>query len=237
MRNPPSATPPARSARGGHPVGVEADVGLGGPLLATGLQRDHVGRWLANVGVEALASGSVGSQWGVFGRANGSSAEQHIGLLGSAEGGSINWAGYFSAGNVFIHNYLGIGTDYTLPPSYPLDVQAAQAVGRFTTTGDANGRHGAQEHDQLSHSPWRSIQHLLGLPAVAYQDYFTCTRRQKGCAWEGLSSSFSRFGRSRETDASTGRKTCALPRRPDGHREDQPILPLHGRGTPRRPAS
>lgn len=47
-----------------------------------------------SIAVEASAYGSAGTRTGVFGR---------------AVGGNINWAGYFSEGNVFVHNDLRIG--------------------------------------------------------------------------------------------------------------------------------
>ncbi len=117
-------------------VGIEANV-IGGHL-ATGLNANASGGG-GNVGIEGHASGSGGLQYGVQGEADGTAATVHIGVLGGASGGSINWAGYFSFGNVYIKNYLGIGTGDSSPPSFPLDVQASQAVAQFTSTNNLFG--------------------------------------------------------------------------------------------------
>jgi hypothetical protein len=150
--------------------GVEANAtgNASGHDTATGLYAKASNGGVANVGVEAHASGSVGSQWGVFGRAEGTSAEQHIGLLGSAEGGSINWAGYFSSGNVHIENYLGIGLNDSSPPSFPLDIQAAQAVARFTSTANAFGSVLVLDNSTASPTYFGAINFNGGAGQIAY---------------------------------------------------------------------
>jgi hypothetical protein len=49
---------------------------------------------------------------GVYGQATGT-AGTRIGIFGFASGGTTNWAGFFSSGNVFVTNDLRIGTGAT----------------------------------------------------------------------------------------------------------------------------
>ena len=114
----------------GNATGASGDVwGLSGN--ASGGSR--------NVGVWGRASGTAGNQYGVAAYATGTTSTYHCGLEAGASGGSINWAGVFTDGNVRIVNNLGIGVGESSPPLFPLDVQAAQAVARFTTTANTNG--------------------------------------------------------------------------------------------------
>jgi hypothetical protein len=145
--------------------GVEANA-VGGHL-ATGLSANASGGG-GNVGVAGTASGSVGMQWGVDARAEGSAATLHVGLFGSASGGSINWAGYFYSGNVYIKNYLGIGTDDSSPPSYPLDVQAAQAVARLKSTNNLFGSVLVLDNSTTSPTYFGAINFNGGGGQVAY---------------------------------------------------------------------
>jgi hypothetical protein len=77
---------------------------FGGVFLAQG------GGTGIKVGVDAYGNASTGSNYGVRGFANGSTAGTNYGLYGSASNGGTNWAGYFATGNVYIQNKLGIGT-------------------------------------------------------------------------------------------------------------------------------
>ncbi|MEO6252206.1 MAG: tail fiber domain-containing protein [Ferruginibacter sp.] len=72
----------------------------------------------------------TGSNYGVQGYANGGTTA--YGIYGIATGATINWAGYFASGNVYVQNKVGIGT---LTPTYPLDVTSITPVtGNFVNT-------------------------------------------------------------------------------------------------------
>ena len=74
-----------------------------------------------------------GRHYGVWGEAIGSGGvTKNYGIYGTASGGATNWAGYFASGNVYITNNLGIA----ISPSYPLDVTGAA---RISTNLGVNG--------------------------------------------------------------------------------------------------
>lgn len=91
--------------------------------IATQIVNDNIGATdfrglyvLAQSG--GTASEYVGAEFQAFGPGGTGNA---IGLRASASGGAANsnWAAYFEAGNVYIENNIGIGTD---APSYPIEL-------------------------------------------------------------------------------------------------------------------
>jgi hypothetical protein len=145
--------------------GVEANaVGAGG---ATGLSANASGG-SSNVGVRGHASGTVGNQYGVVATADGAAATWHCALEAEASGGSINWAGRFLDGDVHIDNKLSIGGNGNSPPSFPLDVQAAQAVARFTSTGNAFGSVLVLDNSTASPTYYGAINFNGGGGQIAY---------------------------------------------------------------------
>ncbi len=85
-------------------VHIRAIEGISTPGIGYGLGGYFVG---GQKGIEAIGSGgaSAGEIFGVIGGATGT-AGTHIGLYGWATGGSINWAGRFAQGDVWIENNL-----------------------------------------------------------------------------------------------------------------------------------
>lgn len=65
---------------------------------------------------------SVGGGSGVSGVAQGAGATINIGLRGSANGATQNYAGYFENGDVYVMNRIGVND---LTPSYPIDITAS----------------------------------------------------------------------------------------------------------------
>ncbi|NUM49936.1 MAG: hypothetical protein HUU48_02355 [Flavobacteriales bacterium] len=76
-----------------------------------------------NYAVYGSAGGNSGTKTGLYGTATGTGT--NYALRSSAVGGTINWAGYFDGGNVFIQNNLGIGTT---SPVLNLHINAASEV-------------------------------------------------------------------------------------------------------------
>ncbi|MBK9104651.1 MAG: tail fiber domain-containing protein [Saprospiraceae bacterium] len=88
-------------------------------------------------GVSGIVNGvSNTSKTGVYGRASGTS-EENIGIFGSAFGGSINWAGYFDIGNVYVKDNLALGLSQT--PGVNLDILDFQSIARLVSTNNTNG--------------------------------------------------------------------------------------------------
>ncbi|MEO6488381.1 MAG: tail fiber domain-containing protein [Ferruginibacter sp.] len=84
------------------------------------------------IGLEGLAYGSNGDNYGTRGWAFGNSTGTNYGIYGIAYGASKNWAGYFSQGNVYIGDKLGIGVP---SPLYKVDVTSNDTrTGSFINT-------------------------------------------------------------------------------------------------------
>lgn len=80
---------------------------------------DNIGGWFD-------ATGTTNINYGVGAQAIGvAGTGENRAIYGNASSGSINWAGYFDNGNVYIKNYLGIGTT---APGFPLDVKTSTAL-------------------------------------------------------------------------------------------------------------
>lgn len=71
------------------------------------------------------ADGSGGNRIGVRGAATGTGTTNY-GVFGHASGATNDWAGYFSGGNVYVHNFLGIGEP---SPAYPISMTTTAARG------------------------------------------------------------------------------------------------------------
>ncbi|MCB9360449.1 MAG: hypothetical protein H6587_07690 [Flavobacteriales bacterium] len=85
-----------------------------------------------NVGVSGIGQGNTGTNYGVSGSATGA-ATTNMGVYGNASGGTNNYAGYFSGGNVYVSNNLGVGIS---SPTHKLDVQSNSfELLKLTTTG------------------------------------------------------------------------------------------------------
>ncbi|MBI2721529.1 MAG: hypothetical protein HYX39_05090 [Bacteroidetes bacterium] len=123
-----ASTGPALAVRGfAVGAGSGTKTGVEGYAIgsATGVQ---------NTGVNAYASGS-GQNYGVTSNAVGNNTTTSInyGLYSNASGGSVNWAGYFGLGNVYVQNRVGIGTTGL---AATLDVAGtAQIIDNNTSTG------------------------------------------------------------------------------------------------------
>jgi hypothetical protein len=91
---------------------------------------DNIGGWFDSFGA------ATGTNYGVAGQALGSGPENRA-VFGSANGGTLNWAGYFDLGNVFIQNSLGINT--TGSPSYPLHVEGNTQLNGVTQMNGSSG--------------------------------------------------------------------------------------------------
>jgi hypothetical protein len=89
-------------------VDVRAVEGFSIPTTGYGIGGYFVGGYRGVQGV-AQATGYTGGVVGVDGIASGSSGVR-IGVQGSASGGTTNWAGYFTSGNVYVTNELRIGS-------------------------------------------------------------------------------------------------------------------------------
>jgi len=60
--------------------------------------------------LEGDANSTATSNYGLHAVSRGAGSGTNYGVYGKAIGGSINWAGYFDEGNVYIKNKVGIGT-------------------------------------------------------------------------------------------------------------------------------
>lgn len=74
-----------------------------------GIGGEFIGGWRGVYG-QANSTTYNGFSYGVYGSATGSSAGTRVGIYGTAFGGTTNYAGYFSSGDVFVANDLLIGT-------------------------------------------------------------------------------------------------------------------------------
>jgi hypothetical protein len=64
-------------------------------------------------GVEGINPSTSGSNYGIYGVANGSGTGTRFGVYGLASGGATNWAGYFS-GNVYVSGTFSNPSDIVL---------------------------------------------------------------------------------------------------------------------------
>ena len=105
----------------GYGFGVEA---IGGHTGVKGHGEGGTATSLA-YGGNFTADGSGGNRVGVRGAATGTGTTNY-GVFGYASGATNDWAGYFSGGNVYVHNNLGIGNS---SPSYPVSMTTTDARG------------------------------------------------------------------------------------------------------------
>jgi len=104
-----------------------------------------------NYGVHAdLAFATTGSSYAIFGNARGSGSANNTGVYGAASGATVNWAGYFASGNVYIQNDLGIGTT---TPGTALEVVASSSINVTTdgyfNVGSNSGNHLTMDNNEL----------------------------------------------------------------------------------------
>ncbi|MBV1929242.1 MAG: tail fiber domain-containing protein, partial [Gammaproteobacteria bacterium] len=91
---------------------------------------DNIGVWGESFGT------GTGTNYGIAGQALGSGPENRA-VYGNALSGTVNWAGYFDQGDVFIQNRLGINT--TGLPSYPLHVEGNTQLNGVTQMNGSSG--------------------------------------------------------------------------------------------------
>ncbi|HLF62768.1 MAG TPA: hypothetical protein VI603_03410 [Saprospiraceae bacterium] len=98
---------------------VRAIEGISTPIGGYGYGGHFTGGYY---GVYGTGEGDafIGTTTGVYGNATGTTGTR-IGLWGAASGGMSNWAGYFTTGNVYVENQLGIGSTQ-LAAGYQLSV-------------------------------------------------------------------------------------------------------------------
>jgi hypothetical protein len=123
-------------------------------------------------GVYGLGSGGAysGTVRGVTGIANGTDGTR-IGVYGSANGGSINWAGYFS-GDVYISSDMRIGTTIQAA-GYSLSVNGKIACEEVLVEDDGSwpdyvfdNNYDLMDLDELERSINKN-NHLPGLPSAS----------------------------------------------------------------------
>lgn len=93
---------------GNYATGIYA-YGSNGVNQSIGVDANASGASL-NYGVHAdLAFATTGSSYAIFGNARGSGSANNTGVYGAASGATVNWAGYFASGDVYIQNDLRLG--------------------------------------------------------------------------------------------------------------------------------
>lgn len=107
--------------------------GFSKPQDYYGVGGSFEGGWIGLQGIVTPTGSS--SYTGVSGAVNGGSGTNYA-IYGSASGAGTNWAGYFSNGNVYVNQNLGIGQ---LAPAWPLDISDEQAVVHMVTTTSTFG--------------------------------------------------------------------------------------------------
>jgi hypothetical protein len=95
---------------------------------------------------------------GVYGIASGAAGSTTYGVRGAASGGTTNWAGYFSSGNVYVQNFMGVNQP---TPSYPVDIKTGTGayglnhtdgtVVMSTYVGNGGGPYGGSIGTQTNH--------------------------------------------------------------------------------------
>lgn len=117
-----------------------ASINVGGTVMAVELSGGSpfsaAGIYTALAPVAFVDNDGTGTNVGLFAGAN-ATAGTNIGVQGFASGGSINWAGYFGLGNVYIHDKVGINV---LSPDAALDIDGDLNVvnGNFITIDPDN---------------------------------------------------------------------------------------------------
>jgi hypothetical protein len=125
------------------------------PTASTGIGCIMTGGWIGGQ-FEGGASGVVGLAYGT-GTVNRA-------IYGNAEYGSENWAGYFSSGNVFVENRLGIGRS---PATHKLEVEgnaSKSSPGDWVANSDARLK---KNIHPLDHN--EALEKLMALRGITYE--------------------------------------------------------------------
>ena len=122
-----SADLTALTARATYQSGLGLGAEIYGGKIGAYVRATMSGGAAAHYGLDVLASGSTGNNYGILADASGGTIA--YGISASASGASTNWAGYFSGGNVYVNGQMGIGTTTFGAAGYKLLVDSASDTG------------------------------------------------------------------------------------------------------------
>jgi collagen type VII alpha len=131
----PSSTTSSSSLNGIIPVMTISDEGR--TVVSRNFSGNSSTRFWGETSSELYAilgtNNNLAGGTGVSGVANGTGSGINVGIMGSASGGTSNYAAYFQSGNVFVQGAIGVGD---LTPSSPIDITTANgAYGLSQTDG------------------------------------------------------------------------------------------------------